>query len=102
MNSVGYYSIMSENEEVIDTESPKENNNVSETVENSGSNDEIKASEDSETEEEAEEVHQVLPYPERVPNAEKGADHAHSYVMIKILVFLVVFSLIIAKFTSPF
>tara|TARA_Y100001970_G_scaffold294241_1_gene449019 strand:- start:25286 stop:25567 length:282 start_codon:yes stop_codon:yes gene_type:complete len=93
---------MSENEEVIDTESPKENNNVSETVENSGSNDEIKASEDSETEEEAEEVHQVLPYPERVPNAEKGADHAHSYVMIKILVFLVVFSLIIAKFTSPF
>ncbi len=93
---------MSENEEVIDTESPKENNNVSETVENSGSSDEIKASEDSETEEEAEEVHQVLPYPERVPNAEKGADHAHSYVMIKILVFLVVFSLIIAKFTSPF
>ncbi|NSW88135.1 hypothetical protein CL651_000040 [bacterium] len=93
---------MSENEEVIDTESPKENNNLSETVENSGSNDEIKASEDSETEEEAEEVHQVLPYPERVPNAEKGADHAHSYVMIKILVFLVVFSLIIAKFTSPF
>ena len=93
---------MSENEEVIDTESPKENNNVSETVENSGSNDEIKASEDSETKEEAEEVHQVLPYPERVPNAEKGADHAHSYVMIKILVFLVVFSLIIAKFTSPF
>ncbi len=102
MNSVGYYSIMSENEEIINPEPAKEDNNLGETVENSDASDEMKASEDSETEEEAEEIHQVLPYPERVPNAEKGADHAHSYVMLKILAFLIVFSLIIAKFTSPF
>lgn len=49
-----------------------------------------------------EEVHVVPPYPERVPNAEKGADHAHAYVMLKVLFLLVVFSLVIAKFTSPF
>ena len=41
-------------------------------------------------------------YPERVPNAEKGADHAHAYVMIKVLGILIIFSLVIAKFTSPF
>ncbi|MBT3795784.1 hypothetical protein HOB96_00215 [bacterium] len=51
---------------------------------------------------EAEEGHVVLTYPERVPNAEKGADHAHAYVMLKVLVVLIVFSFVIAKFTSPF
>ena len=53
-------------------------------------------------EEPEEEIHVVPPYPERVPNAEKGADHAHAYVMLKVLFLLVVFSSVIAKFTSPF
>lgn len=99
---------MSENEEKVANQSEKEDVPTSETAENSDENIELKTEENNNSEEtdnleeESEEVHEVLPYPERVPNAEKGADHAHSYVMIKILVLLVVFSLVIAKFTSPF
>lgn len=63
---------------------------------------ELKADEAVTEEESIEEPHVALPYPERVPNAEKGADHAHAYVMIKVLGALIIFSLIVAKFTSPF
>ena len=77
-----------------DTEEIKENSPVEE---------EVKTEEAVTTEEEiSEETHVVLSYPERVPNAEKGADHAHAYVMIKVLGILIIFSLVIAKFTSPF
>ena len=88
MNSLGYYLFMSENKEEI-----KEDSLVEE---------ELGAEEASPEEEGSEEPHVVLSYPERVPNAEKGADHAHAYVMIKILGILIIFSLVIAKFTSPF
>ena len=62
----------------------------------------IKTEEGTTEEEISEETHVVLSYPERVPNAEKGADHAHAYIMIKVLGILIIFSLVIAKFTSPF
>ena len=88
MKSLGYYLLMSE-----DTEETKENSPVEE---------EVKTEEATSEEEISEEVHVVLSYPERVPNAEKGADHAHAYVMIKVLGILIIFSLVIAKFTSPF
>ncbi len=92
---------MSENEE----KPIQEDVNEAELPKEQESNEEVKASEEGEALEEqesSEPEHNVLSYPERVPNAEKGADHAHSYVMIKVLGFLVIFSLIIAKFTSPF
>ena len=55
-----------------------------------------------ESSEVSEESHTVLDYPDRVPNAERGASHSHSYVMLKILVLMIFFSLLMAKFTSPF
>ena len=88
MNSLGYYLLMSEDKEEIKENSPVE--------------EEVKTEEATSEEETSEEAHVVLSYPERVPNAEKGADHAHAYVMIKVLGILIIFSLVIAKFTSPF
>ena len=66
MNSLGFYLLMSE-----DTEEIKENSPVEE---------EVKTEEATSEEEISEETHVVLSYPERVPNAEKGADNAHAYV----------------------
>jgi|GEM_PF-7020187 hypothetical protein len=57
---------------------------------------------EGESSEVGEESHTVLDYPDRVPNAERGASHSHSYVMLKILVLMIFFSLLMAKFTSPF
>ena len=88
MNSLGYYLLMSEDKEEIKENSPVE--------------EEVKTEEATTEEEISKETHVVLSYPERVPNAEKGADHAHAYVMIKVLGILIIFSLVIAKFTSPF
>ena len=85
-----------ENEQ--EAEGSKENKELgAEKNENSEETQEIEASEVAEPEKEI-----VLGYPDRVPNAERGASHKHSYVMLVCLACFLVFSLIISIFTMPF
>ena len=95
---LGYSLNMSE-ESVQEAEGSKENKELDpEKNETSEETQEIESSEAvAEPEEEV-----VLGYPDRVPNAERGASHKHSYVMLVCLACFLVFSLIISIFTMPF
>tara|TARA_B110000014_G_C20056312_1_gene549813 strand:- start:764 stop:982 length:219 start_codon:yes stop_codon:yes gene_type:complete len=54
------------------------------------------------TEEVEEKVeHEVLGYPERVPNCHKGSNYKHSYVMLWFILVFIIFSILASFLTNP-
>ena len=54
------------------------------------------------TEEVEEKVeHEVLGYPERIPNCHKGSNYKHSYVMLWFILVFIIFSILASFLTNP-
>ena len=45
--------------------------------------------------------HEVLGYPDRVPNCHKGSSYKHSYIMLWFILFFIIFSILVSFFTNP-
>jgi len=71
---------------------------MTDQIKNETSEEEVKASAE-EVEEKVE--HQVLGYPERVPNCHKGSNYKHSYVMLWFILVFVIFSILVSFLTNP-
>tara|TARA_B100000902_G_scaffold59522_1_gene66507 strand:+ start:39 stop:290 length:252 start_codon:yes stop_codon:yes gene_type:complete len=82
---------------------------MTDQIKNETIEEEVKASAEEATEEVAtstEEVeekdeHEVLGYPERVPNCHKGSNYKHSYVMLWFILVFIIFSILVSFLTNP-
>lgn len=45
--------------------------------------------------------HEVLGYPDRVPNCHKGSNYKHSYIMLWFILFFIIFSILASFLTNP-
>tara|TARA_B100000315_G_scaffold249581_1_gene281002 strand:- start:551 stop:808 length:258 start_codon:yes stop_codon:yes gene_type:complete len=83
-----------------------EENNESELntdgVRAENSDNESKSSETESIEKDLAENEEVLSYPERVPNSQRGVGHKHSYVMLGLIIVFLIFSFIISNFTVSY
>ena len=83
----------------------KSESSVDEAKEETQASEEVKTIEETSNnepiEEEIEDEHVVLPYPERVPNVHKGTNYKHSYVMIGFIVIFIIFSILASFITNP-
>jgi hypothetical protein len=74
------------------------NETTEDEVSASTQEDEVSAS----TQEVEEKVkHEVLGYPERVPNCHKGSTYKHSYVMLWFILIFIIFSILASFLTNP-
>ena len=71
---------------------------MTDQTKNETTEDEVSAS----TQEVEEKVkHEVLGYPERVPNCHKGSNYKHSYVMLWFILVFIIFSILVSFLTNP-